>query len=169
MTSLIKLPLRAVELATAPTRFVLRTVWHLLRDDSQDEDREEPSTEAAAPVAVAAPARPRPARRRAAARPTPSPKAARRAVRHEPTRGQAAALRETAREAEQEAGGEGAVGATIEVEAPWEGYDAMSTEQILDRLTGADAAVRGVVRLYESMHADRRQVILATEDPVGQP
>ncbi len=41
----------------------------------------------------------------------------------------------------------------------------MTEEQVMDRLTGADAATRAAVRLYESTHANRRQVVLATDEP----
>jgi hypothetical protein len=39
----------------------------------------------------------------------------------------------------------------------------MSEDEVLERLTGANPTVRAAVRLYESMHENRRQVVLATE------
>ena len=183
MPDLLRLPLRAADLALAPTRFAIRTVRGLLPFGHGHDEAPAPWPADAPPEPVAPPppaaAKPRartangatatPARpnRGAAARPKPSPKAARRAVRHEPTRGEAAALREERREEEQSAGGEDAVGATITVAEPWEGYAAMSEEQILDRLTGADSGVRVAVRLYEGMNANRQQIIFATDDPVA--
>lgn len=174
MTSLLKLPLRAAGLALAPTRFAVRTLAHLL----SHEERYVPAEEAPPGPATPPPDRARAERRAskgdgtAAARrraQRPSPKAARRAVRHEPTRGQAAAIRERAREEEQAAGGVGGtqIGPTIEVGEPWKGYARMSEDQVLERLTGADETLRAAVRLYESVHEDRRQIVIATEDPVG--
>jgi hypothetical protein len=64
-------------------------------------DDEAPAPPPPAPAAAAAPAPPRPAAKKPAAkRPKPSVKQARRTTRHEPTRGEAAALREQQREAE---------------------------------------------------------------------
>lgn len=168
MPDLLKLPLRAADLALAPTRFAIRTVRALLPFGHDHEEAPapwpaDPHVEPAPPAA--APPR---AKRAAPARPKPSPKAARRAVRHEPTRGEAAALREERRQEEQAAGGEDSVGATITVAEPWKGYAAMSEEQVLDRLTGADSGLRVAVRLYEGLNANRQQVIFATDDPVAE-
>jgi hypothetical protein len=194
MPDLLRLPLRAADLALAPTRFVIRTAWGLLPFGHDDDDgaappvSEPPPADRAPSPAVrrgaaaggngngnggaataAAPSRPAPPRR-AAARPKPkaSPKAARRAVRHEPTKGEAAAIREERREQEQAAGGTDSIGATISVAEPWEGYAAMSEDQVLERLTGADAATRTAVRLYEGLNANRQQVIFATDEPVAE-
>src|SRR3954468_14737290 len=102
MTTLLRLPLRAVGIATAPTRFAVKTILRFLRDDGAHAaeggwSAETPPSEAPAPhyeqrAAAAARARrkpPEPVKRRQVAK--PSPKAARRAVRHEPTKGEAAA------------------------------------------------------------------------------
>lgn len=185
MPDLLRLPLRAAGLALAPTRFVLRTAWGLLPLGHEDEERaappqapspEPPRTPAARQRPAARPSagaggtatRPRRAAAAPKARPRTSPKAARRAVRGEPTKGQAAAIREERREEEQAAGGTDSIGATISVAEPWEGYAAMSEEQILDRLTGADAVTRTAVRLYEGLNADRQQIIFATDEPVAE-
>ncbi|MDX6639191.1 MAG: hypothetical protein QOF12_202 [Solirubrobacteraceae bacterium] len=161
MPDLLRLPLRAAELALAPTRFAVKTIWGLLypHDDYDAPAAPEPAPRPEPPQTR--PPRPR-------AKPKPSPKAARRAVRHEPTRGEAAAMRQRQRMEEQEAGGPGP-GPEVDVAEPWEGYAAMSEEQVLDRLTGADEALRLAVRLYESFNADRQQVLYATEEPVAQP
>jgi hypothetical protein len=167
MPDLLRLPLRAADLALAPTRFVVKAVWGLLypRDDHDAE-----AAHAQAPAPPEAPPRPEPPQtrpRRTAARPKPSPKAARRAVRHEPTKGQAAEIRQRQRMEEQDAGSEGGPGATVSVAEPWEGYAQMSEEQVLDRLTGADPALRAVVRLYESFNDRRSQVLYATEETIA--
>jgi hypothetical protein len=76
----------------------------------------------------------------------------------EPTRGEVNRLRLEEREAEG-----GAVGAEVHVDAPWEGYDAMTAREVLDRLVGADEATRAVVRLYESASRNRATILRETE------
>ena len=49
------------------------------------------------------------------------------------------------------------------MDAPWAGYDAMSTREVLDRLVGSDDATRAVVRLYEGANRNRATVLRATE------
>jgi hypothetical protein len=167
MPDLLRFPLRAIDLATRPPRFVL---GKLLALRHSDDDQVAPADTAERE----APARPEPPqsapkpRAKAPAKPRPSVKAARRATRNEPTKGQAGQIRQQQHMEEQEAGGSGP-GATIDVAAPWEGYDAMTEEQVLDRLTGADPTVRAVVRLYESTHGGRRQILIATEEQTVQP
>jgi hypothetical protein len=175
MPDLLRLSLRAADLVTRPARFA---VGKLLRAHAaagggsvrrSDDDQPVAPTAAAPPQAPPRPEPPQsaPPKKRAPARKPPSPKAARRATRHEPTKGQAAAIRQQARMEEQDAGSEGGPGATIEVAEPWEGYETMTEDQVLDRLTGADPTIRAVVRLYESMHGSRRQILLATEETVA--
>jgi len=72
----------------------------------------------------------------------------------------AARLREAEREAEF---GPDGPGPELHVEAPWPGYDRMTTAQVLDRLTGADPTTRAMVRLYEETHKNRKGVLRATE------
>jgi hypothetical protein len=76
----------------------------------------------------------------------------------EPTRGEVNRLRLEERESEG-----GAVGAEVHVDAPWEGYDAMTAREVLDRLVGADEATRAVVRLYESATRNRATILRETE------
>jgi hypothetical protein len=52
--------------------------------------------------------------------------------------------------------------ATIEVDEPWEGYDAMPATAIVARLRDGDEATRAVVRLYEQRHKNRATVLRAT-------
>jgi hypothetical protein len=158
MPDLLKLPIRVLDLATRPTRFVVGKLLELRHSDD-DQATATPAQQAPTPAAKAPQTPPKPKPRAKA----PSPKAARRATRREPTRGQAGKIRQAERMAEQEAGGPGP-GATIEVAQPWDGYDAMTEDQILDRLTGADPALRAIVRLYESTHGGRRQILIATEE-----
>ena len=165
MPDLLRLPPRATDLALAPTRFAVRTIWGLLHSD--DEPGAPEATAVAEPVAPPRPEPPQTRPRRAPARPKASPKATRRAARHEPTKGQAAELRQRQRMEEQDAGSEGGPGASVSVAEPWEGYGAMSEDQVLDRLTGADAATRAAVRLYETFNARRQQILYATEETVA--
>jgi len=90
MSSLLKLPARTVVLATAPARFAVRTLSCFVRGADLSEPEQPPAP---------------PRRRATPARSRPSPKAARRAARHEPTKGQAAEIRARARE--EEAGEDG--------------------------------------------------------------
>ena len=176
MPDLLKLPLLAADLATRPARFVLGKLLDLRHsDDDQVTPTQGPSFPTPAPApepAAKAPAKPKPeppqsAKKRAAAKKAPSPKAARRATRHEPTKGEAGKIRQRRHMEEQDAGSEGGPGATIEVAAPWDGYEAMTEDQVLERLMGADPTLRAMVRLYESMNGSRRQILLATEETVA--
>jgi hypothetical protein len=151
MPDLLKIPLRVADYASRPTRFVLGKLLELRRSD--DDVRVTPVAEPPAPE----PAQSAPPKARKPAAKKPSPKAARRATRHEPTHGEAAAIRSR----------EHPSGPTIEVAPPWDHYDAMTEDQVLDRLTGADPTVRAMVRLYETQHGARRQILIATEETVA--
>lgn len=172
MPDLLKLPLLAADLATRPARFVLGRLLDLRHSgDDQVVPTPGPSFPGPDPAATM-PAKPRPeppqsAKKRAPAKKAPSPKAARRATRQEPTRGEVGKIRQQRHMEEQDAGSEGGPGATIEIAEPWDGYDAMTEDQVLERLTGADPTLRAMVRLYESMNGSRRQVLLATEETVA--
>jgi hypothetical protein len=52
--------------------------------------------------------------------------------------------------------------ATIQVDEPWDGYDAMPATAIVARLRDGDEATRAVVRLYEQRHKKRTTVLRAT-------
>jgi hypothetical protein len=90
MPDLLQLSIRVADLATRPARFAVGTLLRFVRDETP-EPVHAPAPE---PVADHPQTRPAPAPRR------PRVKAARRAVRHEPTKGEAAAIREAQREAE---------------------------------------------------------------------
>lgn len=146
MPDLLRLPLRIADYGTRPARFVVGRLLALRRSG-------EAARDAAPAVATPAPEPPRTAPSRPAPS-RPSPKAARRATRHEPTHGEAAAIRAK----------DHPTGPTIEVAPPWDHYDSMTEEQVLDRLIGAEPTLRAMVRLCESQHAGRPQVLLATEE-----
>jgi hypothetical protein len=98
--------------------------------------------------------------------PSPSsrPRARPRKRRAEPTRGQVAAMREAAREAET--GGADSVGADVRVGEPWPGYDEMGLEDVLTRIQSASDVELAVVRAYERGHEARQAVLLAAgEEP----
>jgi hypothetical protein len=76
----------------------------------------------------------------------------------EPTRGEVNRRRLHEREAE-----DSPVGAEVRVDAPWEGYDAMTAREVLDRLVGADEATLAVVRLYESATRNRATILRETQ------
>ena len=122
----------------------------------RDADRHEP---AAAEPAVPAepPSAPGPAAR---GRPRQRPVTPRRA---EPTRGEVAAMREAAREAET--GGADSVGAQVHVAEPWAGYDEMRLDEILARLGDATEVELAVVSAYEREHEARQAILLAAGEP----
>jgi hypothetical protein len=94
--------------------------------------------------------------------PEPAPSSRPRArprKRREPTRGQVAAMREAAREAET--GGPDSVGADVRVGEPWPGYDEMGLEDVLTRIQSASEVELAVVRAYERGHEARQAVLLA--------
>ena len=135
----------------------VRGVLRALRVGGLDADRHEPvGAEAAAPAEPPAPppaARKRPPQRRATPR------------RAEPTRGEVAAMREAAREAET--GGADSVGAQVHVAEPWAGYDAMRLDEVLARLEGATEVELAVVRAYEREHEARQAILLAAGEPLS--
>jgi hypothetical protein len=151
MTSLLNLTARAVDLATLPTRFALKTLLRFVRDDAADTppppvaEAPPPQRERNAPVARRRP--------KAASRPQP------------PSRTQVAREQRVTHPPQPPGG----PGPEIHVAEPWKGYDAMTEDEVLERLVGADPTLRAAVRLYESTHGGRRQVLLATEETVVQP
>jgi hypothetical protein len=59
--------------------------------------------------------------------------------------------------------GSASPGAEIRVDVPWEGYDKMKANDIVDRLKASDPSARAVVRLYEQQHKKRKSILSATE------
>jgi hypothetical protein len=133
-----------VELLLAPVRALRKTLGGAPKE-----------TERYEPVPTQPPPAPqrrrnRPPRRRA------TPKRA------EPTRGQVAAMREAAREAET--GGADSIGAEVHVAEPWPGYDGMRLDDVLARLQDSSEVELAVVRAYEREHEARQAVLLAAGD-----
>lgn len=62
-----------------------------------------------------------------------------------------------------EPGAEDGAGAQIEVEAPWDGYDAMAAQAVVDRIAESGPEQLAVVELYERFHKNRRTVLAAAE------
>ena len=54
-------------------------------------------------------------------------------------------------------------GATLRVDAPFEGYDQLRAPEIVARVRESDDATKAVVRLYEQTHKKRKSVLAATE------
>ena len=54
---------------------------------------------------------------------------------------------------------------TIEVQAPWAGYDAQPAAEVIKRVRAADEATQAVVLLYERGHKGRASVIRAAGGP----
>lgn len=60
-------------------------------------------------------------------------------------------------------GAEDEAGPEIEVEPPWEDYDRMTAQEIIQRLEGASDELVAVVELYESANKTRQSVLRAAE------
>ena len=101
MAPLLRLPLRAAWIATAPTRFAVKTMLRFLRDDAPEASvAEAPAPHYEQRAAAQA--------QRRATRPKPTrSERADRITRREPTKGEAAAIRERARDEEWGPGGPG--------------------------------------------------------------
>ena len=140
-----------VEALLVPVRGVLRAFGVGGRDADRDEptaaERPAPAVATQPPTAARPAARKRPPQRRATPR------------RAEPTRGEVAAMREAAREAET--GGADSVGAQVHVAEPWAGYDEMVLDEVLARMQGATEVELAVVRAYEREHEARQAILLA--------
>ena len=54
-------------------------------------------------------------------------------------------------------------GATLRVDAPFDGYDRLKAPEIVARVRESDAATKAVVRLYEATHKNRKSILAATE------
>jgi hypothetical protein len=67
-----------------------------------------------------------------------------------------------------EPGAEDGAGAEIEVEEPWEGFDRLTAAEVQRALAGASTETLGVVRLYESMHRGRPNVLEAVDQQLAR-
>jgi hypothetical protein len=54
-------------------------------------------------------------------------------------------------------------GASVHVEPPWEGYDAMRAREITDRVAAEPDAVLSLMLLYEGANRNRRTIVAAAE------
>ena len=133
-----------------------------------------------APGAAAASGAPDPTAATTTRRQRPAPGGERRAVdvapepkpaRHLPeiTKGEAGRIRAQEREDEANADEDAAMslgtatpGATLRVDAPWEGYEKMRAPDIVTRLKASDDTVKAIVRLYEGTHKKRKSILDAT-------
>ena len=171
MFSLLRLPLILLELALRGGAGALKDILRLVGGAS-DERPYVPTPEAEAEAAAAASAR-REAERvaadeAAARRPAARPSAARRRTRPARPRPVAAAPPpepHVSSEPTQVAsfGPADEPGATLDVQAPWPGYDANSAAEVVKRVRQGDEATRAVVLLYERSHKARKSVIAAAE------
>jgi len=55
---------------------------------------------------------------------------------------------------------------TLDVQAPWDGYDAQPAAEVVKRVREGDEATKAVVLLYERQHKARSTIIRAAG---GQP
>src|SRR5215208_4235776 len=157
MHTLLRLPLILLEQALRGGVNALMDIFRLVAGG--DERPYVPSAEAEAEAAAAAAAR-REAERvaaeeAAARRPAARPSAARR--RTTPARPRAPAPAPAPHVASEPApvasfGPADEPGATLEVQAPWPGYDGHSAAEVVQRVRQGDEATRAVVLLYERAH-----------------
>jgi hypothetical protein len=62
-----------------------------------------------------------------------------------------------------EPGAEDGASAEVEVDEPWDGYDNLSADQVVERIGRLGAAELAVTELYERTHKDRLTVLEAAE------
>src|SRR4051812_8933970 len=63
-----------------------------------------------------------------------------------------------------EDGAEDGAGAEIELAEPWEGYDRLHADELVDQLTGAGSETLAAVLLYERSTRDRASVVDAADE-----
>jgi hypothetical protein len=51
----------------------------------------------------------------------------------------------------------------LQAPEPWQGYDGLTAEDVVERLRGADEATAGSVRTYEGAHQRRVSVLEAAQ------
>jgi len=172
MHTLLRLPLILLELALRGGAGALKDIVKLLgggdgddaRPDSAAPERpERPDPRRDAGVVAAQEARVREARRRAAPAPTPAPAPAPEPVPAPEAEllGEAPAHVSRGDEAVASFGPADDPSPTLNVQAPWEDYDAQPAAEIATRVRAADEATKAVVLLYEQSHKARASVIRA--------
>jgi hypothetical protein len=60
-----------------------------------------------------------------------------------------------------EPGAEDGAGAEVEVDPPWDGYDELSADDVIERIEQLGPAELGVTELYERSRKSRRTVLAA--------
>lgn len=60
-------------------------------------------------------------------------------------------------------GAEDGAGAEVRIDAPWVGYDGLAAKEVIDRLSGSDAAELAAVELYELSGRQRKSVLEAVQ------
>jgi hypothetical protein len=155
----------AVDLARASVQLAVSAA-EIARAEIRDRRRAPmPADPAPAAPRTPPPAPPAPARAAApASAPAPAPAPTRApapiAVVPEPTRGEAARIREAQREAERTEDGPGP---EIRVDEPWPGYTSMNAPEIIDRVKASDDATKAIVLLYERSHRKRKTVLAVVQ------
>jgi hypothetical protein len=158
MHTLLRLPLILLEMALRQGAGALKDILRLVSGDA-DGARPDPMParrEAEAVADAEARARRPAARPRAAARrrpaPTPAPAPAPpRSPRHISTDAETVASFGPADDPSP----------TLEVQAPWSGYDSQPAAEVIKRIRAGDEATKAVALLYERGHKGRRSVIQA--------
>ncbi len=149
----------AADLARASVQLAVSAA-EIARAEIRDRRRAPmPADPAPAAPRTPPPAPPAPARAAApASAPTRAPAPI--AVVPEPTRGEAARIREAQREAERTEDGPGP---EIRVDEPWPGYTSMNAPEIIDRVKASDDATKAIVLLYERSHRKRKTVLAVVQ------
>ena len=62
-----------------------------------------------------------------------------------------------------ETGAEDGASAEVEIDEPWEGYDELTADEVVERIVEADAAAVAVIELYEQANKQRRTVLSGVE------
>jgi hypothetical protein len=166
MHTLLRLPLILLEVALRGGAGALRDIVKLLGGDG-DEARPpapapgRPDPRHDAEVVAAQEARARRARRRAAPAPAPAPAPEPVPAPEAELLGEEPAHVSRGDEAVASFGPADDPSATLNVQAPWEDYDAQPAAEIAERVRAADEATKAVVLLYEQSHKARASVIRA--------
>jgi hypothetical protein len=177
MHTLLRLPLILLEMALRQGAGALKDILRLVGGSAEEErpfapaERPDPAAARRAAEAVAgeeARARRPEARPRNAARSRPAAPASPLAPPLDPGAELLGDERaHVSREAEPVAsfGPAGDPSSTLEVQAPWAGYDDQPAARIIRRVRAGDEATRAVVLLYERGHKGRASVIRAAGGP----
>jgi hypothetical protein len=67
-----------------------------------------------------------------------------------------------------EPGAEEGAGAEVELAEPWDGYDHLHADELIDRLTAVSSETLAAVALYERSNRNRPSVVDAAEDQLGR-